>query len=75
MVWAKIQIDENEPGWKWEKKDSFWRKLYEMLHWLDYPKDSFASLSICLKSSVDVLVHVIYFYLVYPALEIVSIAE
>lgn len=44
--------------------DNFWRKLYEMLPWLNYCKDTFQSLSILsLKSAVDVLVHVMYFYL------------
>lgn len=67
--------------WKWArlkmgKKDNFWRKLYEMSPWLDYLRDTFESFSICLlKSSVDVLVYVTYFYLAYPALEIMFISE
>lgn len=53
------------------RRDSFWRKLYVMLPWFDYPKDNFESLSIfILKSSVDVLVHVTYFCLAYSYLEI-----
>lgn len=58
---------------KMGKKDSFWRKLYELLHWLDYPKDTLSPwVSAFLSLLVDVLAYATYFYLAYPALEIIQ---